>query len=67
MVSVKSEYEKLRKESFFAMSKALGFNEPCDGQRRLHSDGFSHIINFGDVENVCEWLFKNGFDVIKNP
>ena len=46
-----------------SMSRALGFNEPYDGQQKLH--GYSHLINFSDVETVAEWLFENGFDIVK--
>ena len=46
-----------------SMCRALGFSEPFYGQCALR--GYSHLINFSDVESVAEWLFENGYDIVK--
>lgn len=56
--SCKSAYEKLN-----SITKALGFEHESDGQRALGGD--SHYINWRDVEHVVDWLFRNGYDVVK--
>ncbi len=63
--SCRTEYNKRKGESAFAMSNALGFKEPADGQMDLHVMGYSHCMNFSDVENVCQWLFERKYDIIK--
>ena len=45
------------------MERALGFKEPYDIQMKLHN--YRHLINADDVVTVCEWLFENGYDVVK--
>ena len=46
-----------------SMERALGFKEPYDIQMKLHK--YRHLINADDVVTVCEWLFENGYDVVK--
>ena len=45
--------------------KALGFKDKYEIQCKLF--GYSHLVNASDVVTVCEWLFKNGYDIIKPP
>lgn len=45
------------------MPRALGFKDEFEMQCKL--TGYSHLINASDVVTVCEWLFKNGYDIIK--
>ncbi len=45
------------------MSRALGFKESYEIQKRLHY--CRHLIGASDVESVVEWLFENGYDVVK--
>jgi hypothetical protein len=46
-----------------ALPRALGFESGYHGQLELHH--VRHYMNFSDVEHVVQWLFENGYDVIK--
>lgn len=46
-----------------SMPRALGFENTNEIQNKLHK--YSHLINASDVVTVCEWLFENGYDVVK--
>ena len=67
-VSCRSRYKETSKlikgyDQHFPMSRALGFEHPSDGQSAIHK--YRSLINFSDVETVCEWLFENGYDIVK--
>lgn len=67
-VSCRSRYKETSKlingyNQHSSMSRALGFPHPSDGQSELGN--YRNRINFSDVETVCEWLFENGYDVVK--
>ena len=46
-----------------SMPRALGFENTYEIQNKLHK--YRHLINASDVVTVCEWLFENGYDVVK--
>ena len=46
-----------------SMPRALGFANSYELQNKLWD--YKHLINADHVEYVCEWLFKNGYDIIK--
>ena len=45
------------------MPRALGFKNTYEIQNKLNK--YSHLINANDIVTVCEWLFENGYDVVK--
>lgn len=51
---------------WYPVERALGFKSGYDVQTNLGS-GYSHRINAGDVEAVVNWLFEQGFDIVKLP
>lgn len=65
-MAVKEQYEALRKaQTFDAMFKALGFKHAYDVQLSLTVQGFNHVLNASDVQYVLQWLFKTGYDVVR--
>ena len=46
-----------------SMPRALGFQNTYEIQNKIHK--YRHLINADDVVSVCEWLFENGYDVVK--
>jgi hypothetical protein len=67
-ISCKEKYKETSKlidgySQMNSMPRALGFKRAFDIQCKL--GGYSHLINASDVENVVEWLFEQGYDVVK--
>lgn len=48
---------------FDSVPRAIGFKDMYSIQQSLH--GYNHMINATHVKIVTEWLFNNGYDIIK--
>ena len=67
-ISCHSKYKETSKlingyDQMNSMERALGFKNSAEIQSKLQD--YRHLINAADVVTVCEWLFENGYDIIK--
>ncbi len=46
-----------------SMERALGYENSYELNCAIHK--YRHRINASDVNTVIEWLFENGYDVVK--